>query len=63
VKEVLEKLLKSMNIQGDIESVSEYVEDRAFNDSRYCIDSRKLVSLGWYKEISFEEGLNSFCRW
>ena len=43
--------------------MSEYVEDRAFNDSRYCIDSGKLVNLGWSKKISFEEGLNKTIEW
>jgi dTDP-glucose 4,6-dehydratase len=63
VKEVLEKLKDMMNIEGGIESICEYVEDRAFNDSRYCIDSRKLVNLGWSKKISFEEGLNKTIEW
>jgi len=63
VKDVLHKLITNMNIKGDIESVCEYVEDRAFNDSRYCIDSRKLVNLGWSKKISFEEGLIKTIEW
>ena len=63
VKEVLEKLIKNMDINKNIEELCEYVEDRAFNDSRYCIDSRKLENLGWSKKISFEEGLNKTIEW
>jgi UDP-glucose 4,6-dehydratase len=63
VKEVLSILIKIIGLEKDIESVCEYVEDRAFNDSRYCIDSRKLVNLGWSKKISFEEGINKTIEW
>jgi UDP-glucose 4,6-dehydratase len=63
VKEVLEKLVKNMDINKNIEELCEYVEDRAFNDSRYCIDSRKLENLGWSKKISFEEGLTKTIEW
>jgi dTDP-glucose 4,6-dehydratase len=63
VKEVLTMLLQNMGINKDIEEMCEYVEDRAFNDSRYCIDSNKIVSLGWSKQISFEEGLKKTIEW
>lgn len=63
VKEVLDKLIQNMAINKNIEDLCEYVEDRAFNDSRYCIDSRKLENLGWSKKISFEEGLNKTIEW
>ena len=33
-----------------------HVEDRAFNDVRYYIDSSKLQALGWKCQVSFEEG-------
>jgi dTDP-glucose 4,6-dehydratase len=61
VIEVLNKLLKELNI--DNKDVSEFVEDRAFNDFRYCIDSSKLELLGWKKTISFEDGLKETIMW
>jgi len=63
VKEVLTMLLQNMGIDKELEDMCEYVEDRAFNDSRYCIDSNKIVNLGWSKQISFEEGLNKTIEW
>lgn len=63
VIEVLNKLLKELNISKSIEEVSEFVEDRAFNDFRYCIDSSKLELLGWKKTISFEDGLKQTIMW
>jgi dTDP-glucose 4,6-dehydratase len=63
VIEVLNKLLKELNISKSIEDVSEFVEDRAFNDFRYCIDSSKLELLGWKKTISFEDGLKQTIMW
>jgi dTDP-D-glucose 4,6-dehydratase len=61
VIEVLNKLLKELNIDNN--DVSEFVEDRAFNDFRYCIDSSKLELLGWKKTISFEDGLKETIMW
>lgn len=37
----------------------EYVEDRCFNDFRYCIDSTKLNNLGWKESINFEDGFKN----
>ena len=42
-----------MGIDKNASEVCEYVEDRAFNDFRYCIDSSKLENLGWKKEVKF----------
>ena len=36
---------------------AEYVEDRAFNDFRYAINSDKLKALGWSETVNFKEGL------
>jgi dTDP-glucose 4,6-dehydratase len=33
------------------------ITDRVFNDTRYLISSKKLESLGWYKSISFIDGI------
>jgi dTDP-glucose 4,6-dehydratase len=40
-----------------------YIQDRPFNDSRYLVNTDKLISLGWSPSISFEEGLNYTIQW
>jgi dTDP-glucose 4,6-dehydratase len=41
-----------------------YVEDRAFNDRRYWIDSAKIEELGWKQSsISFRERLQELAKW
>ena len=40
-----------------------YVEDRPFNDFRYCVDSGRLVDLGWNTITSFSEGIEKTIRW
>ena len=61
--DVLKTLIEKMGIDKTIEEASEFVEDRAFNDFRYCIDSSKLEMLGWNKTISFEEGIKRTILW
>ncbi|KAF9151314.1 hypothetical protein BG015_006836 [Linnemannia schmuckeri] len=34
-----------------------FVEDRAFNDQRYAVDSTKLVGLGWSPQVDYEQGI------
>jgi UDP-glucose 4,6-dehydratase len=63
VKEILSLLIKELNITSTIEEVSEYVEDRAFNDFRYTVDCKKLKNLGWELKYSFEEGLKKTVEW
>lgn len=45
------------------EDCVEYVEDRLFNDFRYCVNSDKLKNLGWYPTTSFEEGIKKTIDW
>lgn len=40
-----------------------YVEDRAFNDLRYHINSDRLKELGWREEVTWEDGLKSTHDW
>ncbi|KAF9958117.1 hypothetical protein BGZ72_000861 [Mortierella alpina] len=35
-----------------------FVEDRAFNDLRYAVDSSKLFELGWKPLVGFEDGIS-----
>ncbi|KAJ3358654.1 hypothetical protein GGF32_010079 [Allomyces javanicus] len=41
----------------------EFVEDRAFNDRRYAIDSTKLRRLGWAPSVQFDEGIQKTIDW
>jgi dTDP-glucose 4,6-dehydratase len=40
-----------------------FVQDRPFNDSRYCIDSSELRKLGWSDKTRFEDGLRKTIEW
>ncbi|KAI8930035.1 hypothetical protein BC831DRAFT_441007 [Entophlyctis helioformis] len=40
-----------------------FVEDRAFNDKRYAIDSTKIHELGWRPKVSFTEGMKQTVEW
>ncbi|KAG0345583.1 hypothetical protein BG004_003538 [Podila humilis] len=41
----------------DCSSRIEFVEDRAFNDLRYAVDSSKLQALGWEAKVDFNHGI------
>jgi dTDP-glucose 4,6-dehydratase len=40
-----------------------FVPDRLFNDSRYCVDSKELLALGWENSTSFQDGLRQTIEW
>jgi len=48
---------------GKEESMMVFVEDRAFNDLRYHINSDRLKVLGWREEVSWEQGLKMTYDW
>ena len=54
--ELTRSLLRHFNIADEKNSIR-FVEDRAFNDKRYAIDSSKIHSLGWRPTTTFEEGI------
>ena len=56
VMDILKKLVQQMKPNEDWKDWVEYVEDRNFNDFRYCIDYTSLTNLGWKEEVKFEEG-------
>ena len=59
VNEIYDKL---KNIIG--RGTAEYVKDpRAFNDSRYCIDSSELRKLGWSETLDFDSKLRETVQW
>jgi dTDP-D-glucose 4,6-dehydratase len=55
------KIIKGPNF--DPEDWIEHVPDRAFNDSRYMIDSSKLKELGWREAGDFETKLKETVDW
>lgn len=63
VLDILQYLMKELNINKRMEEVSEYVEDRTFNDFRYTVNCDKLKELGWKLEITFEEGIKRTIDW
>jgi len=61
--EVAKSLIKLMGKEGQEDDILTFVEDRAFNDLRYTINSQKLHDLGWVEETSWEEGLKETVEW
>lgn len=55
-------LLKQFNITN-IEKYCRFVEDRAFNDKRYAIDSTKIQRLGWSPKVDFVDGIKKTVEW
>lgn len=63
VMDIFYRLHKELNIEKETDECIEYVEDRAFNDFRYAINSDKLQELGWNQQVSFDEGIRSTVEW
>lgn len=61
--QVIEGLLKSFNLFDQKDKFIEYVRDRAFNDTRYSINSNKLTELGWAPQVSWADGLKLTTEW
>lgn len=59
VNEIFQKVRSFMN--QDAECIR--VQDRPFNDSRYCIDSSALEALGWSEKRNFDEALKETIQW
>lgn len=60
---VAKSLIKLMGMEKDEEKLITYVEDRAFNDLRYTVDTTKLKNLGWVEEMEWTEGLLATVEW
>ncbi|KAK8891303.1 hypothetical protein M9Y10_028511 [Tritrichomonas musculus] len=63
VLDMCKKLIKIMGKEGNPEDWIEHVPDRAFNDSRYMIDSSKLNALGWHANEDFDTLLTETVQW
>jgi dTDP-glucose 4,6-dehydratase len=48
---------------GLIESMKSYVTDRKGHDFRYSVDSGKIESLGFERNINFDDGLQATIDW
>ena len=59
VVEIFEKIRTIMG-----KGMAEFIKDpRPFNDSRYCIDSSELRSLGWSETLNFDSKLEETIEW
>jgi dTDP-glucose 4,6-dehydratase len=63
VMEILQKLVSVIKNDSDYLQYANFVEDRLFNDFRYCIDATKLRKLGWKEQIPFMTGLKDTINW
>jgi len=60
--EVARSILRKYNLNNENEHIT-FVEDRAFNDFRYAVDSSKLYNLGWKPKVDWDEGLEKTIEW
>ena len=58
--EMVEILLDEL---GKPRSLIQHVEDRMGHDRRYCMDVRKLMSLGWEPDYTHAEAIRETVRW
>lgn len=65
VLEIAKKLITLFHgANNDISRYLNYVEDRKFNDYRYCIDDQKLRDLGWSAtKIDIDANLVDLIEW
>lgn len=61
--DVARALIKLAGFADKESELMTFVEDRAFNDLRYYINSSKLHELGWKELVSWEEGLKITFEW
>jgi dTDP-glucose 4,6-dehydratase len=62
IREVVERTARALDI-GFIE-LCEITDDRLGQDSRYWLDSSKILDhLGWKPEITWDEGLSEMVAW
>lgn len=57
VLQVVEEIIKIMKPNDILQDWITLVDDRLFQDHRYCIDYSKLKKLGWRSNISFTEAI------
>ncbi len=52
-----------IKVMGSDERMKSYVSDRQGHDFRYSVDSEKIESLGFKREIDFKDGLEETIKW
>ena len=62
VLQVAQQLIRLIQNTEQYDQWIQYVEDRPFNDTRYCIDHSKLTALGWSPAMDFTEGLQEIIQ-
>ncbi|KAF9545305.1 hypothetical protein EC957_011059 [Mortierella hygrophila] len=63
---VIKRQERASHHQGECQTCIDriiFVEDRAFNDQRYAVDSTKLVGLGWAPTVDYEQGIVNTIEW
>jgi len=63
VLEIFEKIAERVSPHKSKSSLALHVDDRQFNDCRYCIDSSEMKSLGWNEDPDFEACLSKTVEW
>lgn len=64
VLQIAEILIRKLKPGSNINDFLEFVEDRLFNDKRYCINTKIMrEKIDWNETISFEKGLNKTIDW
>jgi UDP-glucose 4,6-dehydratase len=61
--DVARALIKLSRLGDREDQMMTFVEDRAFNDLRYHINSSRLHELGWQELVSWEDGLQTTFNW
>ena len=61
--EVAKDIIEVMGLKDREGDLIEYVEDRAYNDFRYNIDTTRLEQLGWTAKTSWKQGLRETATW
>ena len=63
VMDIARLLVDRMKPGQDVQDWVTFVEDRLFNDKRYCIDNSHLLGLGWQESVSFDDAIDRTIAW
>lgn len=63
VMDIAKILFNIMRPNEKLEDNLVYVEDRNFNDKRYCVNSNKLKNLGWKEKSNFYDSIRKTIEW
>ena len=61
--QVARQIIEQMGMADRESELLTFVEDRAFNDLRYTVDSSKLAELGWREMEPWETGIKKTIEW